>query len=196
MVWCKMGKEEKDTGTNRLGMQVRRLRLANHMSLGDLAARVDTSRSFLSQVEQGKTLPSLTTLKTIADALDVTVGSLIDEPSHNRSPVIRSADRPRIAHLQAGMTIEALTDRDIHKVMQPVLFKLQPGATSGNEGYAHQGQEFGFVVKGTLQVEVGGVEYQLEEGDSIYYDCSRAHRFWNSGDEEALAVWVVTPPTF
>lgn len=191
-----MATKKTDQAACRFGEKIRRLRQAEHMSLSDLAAQVDTSRSFLSQLERGKTTPSLTTLKTIADALGVTVGSLIDEPSHEGSPVIRRAKRPKFAHLQAGMKVEALTHRDIHKSMQPLLFTLQPGASSGGEVYSHHGQEFGFVVTGALEVVVDGSRYKLDEGDSIYFECSKPHQFRNSGDETMVAVWVVTPPTF
>jgi len=181
---------------SEFGDKIRRLRQANHMSLGDLAEKVDTSRSFLSQLEQGKTLPSLVTLKSIANAFGVTVGSLVDEPQVERSPVVKMEDRPKISHLQSGMYIDALTYRDIHKTMQPLLVRMEPGSNSGYEGYTHKGQEFGFVLKGQVVVELDNSKYELNPGDSIYFDSSRPHRFSNQSDEEALFVWVVTPPTF
>ncbi len=192
-----MGKSGKERKSSKFGEQIRKLRLSKHMSLGDLAAIVDTSRSFLSQIEQGKTLPSLGTLKSIAAALEVTVGSLIDEPAGDvRDPVLRKADRPKIERLQAGVTIEAMTYRDIHKTMEPIQLKLSPGATSGHESYVHHGQEFGLVIKGSLTVEIDGVEHMMEEGDTIYFDSSRPHRFKNPSDGDTEAMWVVTPPTF
>ena len=75
-----MNRDQNDNGNTQLGQHLRQLRLAQHMSLGDLATKVNTSRSFLSQLEQGKTMPSVATLKVIAGTLGVTVGSLIDEP--------------------------------------------------------------------------------------------------------------------
>jgi transcriptional regulator with XRE-family HTH domain len=183
-----MGKE--------FGEKIRRLRQTHHMSLGDLADRVDTSRSFLSQLEQGKTLPSLVTLKSIADAFGVTVGSLVDEPQEDRSPVVRGNERPKISHLQSGILIEALTFRDIHKTMQPLVLRMEPGSNSGYEGYTHTGQEFGYVVKGQLTVEIDNAKYEVKTGDSIYFDSSHPHRFSNQTQDETVAIWVVTPPTF
>ncbi len=181
---------------NDFGDKIRRLRQSHHMSLGDLADKVDTSRSFLSQLEQGKTLPSLVTLKSIADAFGVTVGSLVDEPQSDKSPVVRKNERPKVDHLQSGMTIETLTFRDVHKVLQPLLVSMEPGANSGYEGYTHKGQEFGYVIAGQLLVELDGVKYELKAGDSIYFDSSRPHRFVNPGGDITQMVWVVTPPTF
>lgn len=183
-------------GNNELGDKIRRLRQLHHMSLGDLAERVDTSRSFLSQLEQGKTLPSLVTLKSIADAFGVSVGSLVDEPREDHSPLVRSEERPKVSHLQSGVLIEALTFRDIHKTMQPLMLRMEPGSNSGYEGYTHKGQEFGFVIKGQLTIEIDHSKYEVKVGDSIYFDSSRPHRFWNEGPEEMVAVWVITPPTF
>jgi transcriptional regulator with XRE-family HTH domain len=167
------------------------------MSLGDLAAIVNTSRSFLSQVEQGKTLPSLGTLKAIAAALTVTVGSLIDEPQDvDAGPVVRAGERSKIDQLQPGIAIEALTHKDIHKIMQPMILKLEPNATSGHERYVHKGQEFAHVLSGQVDLEIEGAVHHLEVGDSIYFDSSRPHRFMNPTSQETHVLWVVTPPTF
>lgn len=190
-----MGAEKEKTKHN-LGEHVRRLRLAKHMSLGDLAVQVNTSRSFLSQVEQGKTMPSVSTLKSIASALNVTVGSLIDEPSDLACPIVRSDNRPKMEHLQSGIMFEALTWRDVHKMMEPILITLQAKASSGHDTYTHRGQEFGIVLKGKLRVEVDGVTHELGTGDSIYFDSSRPHRFTNVGKDEVVALWVISPPTF
>jgi len=178
------------------GEKIRRLRLANHMSLGDLAEKIDTSRSFLSQLEQGKTLPSLVTLKSIADAFGVTVGSLVDDPPVQKSPMVRAGERPKITHLQSGMALEALTIRDVHKIMQPLMVRMEPGSNSGHETYTHKGQEFGYVLKGQVIVELDDVKFELKAGDSIYFDSSRPHHFYNPGQEETLLVWVITPPSF
>lgn len=191
-----MGKKANHFKFAHIGEQIRRLRLGNHMSLTDLAAQIDTSRSFLSQLEQGKTLPSLSTLKSIANSLGVTVGSLIDDPEENNQPTIKADERPRLQRLQAGVSIEALTHREIHKQMQPILVTLKPKAISGHEGYVHQGQEFGYVLKGQLKVELEGTTHVLDEGDSIYFDSSRPHQFTNVSDDETIALWVVCPPSF
>jgi len=192
-----MSRNARSLETDKFGEQIRRLRLSKHMSLGDLAAAVDTSRSFLSQIEQGKTLPSLGTLKAIAAALDVTVGSLIDEPATEiLEPVVRKGSRPKIERLQAGISLEGLTHREIHKAMEPLMIQLEPHSSSGHENYVHHGQEFAHIVRGKLHIEIDGIPYEMNEGDSIYFDSSRPHRFGNPSDEVTLALWVITPPTF
>ncbi|NLE28185.1 MAG: cupin domain-containing protein [Phycisphaerae bacterium] len=182
--------------SNEFGEKIRRLRLAHHMSLGDLAEKVQTSKSFLSQLEQGKSMPSLATLKVIAGVFDVTIGSLVDEPKENKCPLVKSSERPKVNQLQSGVLIEALTYREMHKTLQPLLMTFQPGANSGYEGYVHKGQEFGFVIRGKLIVELDGHKHELDVGDSIYFDSSRPHRFMNGADGKTVALWVITPPTF
>lgn len=191
-----MAQAKQRANITHLGDRIRQFRMSRHMSLGDLAGKVDTSRSFLSQVEQGKTMPSVTTLKSIADALDVTVGALIDDPEESAGPVVHANERPRIEHLQSGITLESLTHRDVHKVMQPLFGRLEPGASTGYGGHVHQGQECVVVLKGRLDVEVDGTNHTLGEGDSIYFDSSRPHRFVNPGEKETLVIWVASPPTF
>jgi len=188
--------ERDDPKPNPLGEKIRRLRQVNHLSLSDLADKIDASRSFISQIEQGKTAPSLQTLKHLASALNCTVGSLVDDPVGPTAPTVAADQRPKIDRLRSGVTIESLTYPDIHKSMEPLLIVLDPGANSGPESYQHRGEEFIFVIGGRLLLQLNGEEYPLEEGGSAYFDSSRPHRFANPGTEKTFALWVITPPSF
>jgi quercetin dioxygenase-like cupin family protein len=80
--------------------------------------------------------------------------------------------------------------------MEPLLFKLKEGATSGERSYKHFGQEFVLVLKGSIEVMLNDIAYILKKGDSIYFNSNVPHAFKNISKKEAEAVWVVTPPTF
>jgi uncharacterized cupin superfamily protein len=72
---------------------------------------------------------------------------------------------------------------------------VAPGG--GSEGdYAHPGEEFGLIIKGTLELTVDNTTYQLREGDCFYFHSNRNHRFRNSGDQETQVVWVNHPPSW
>jgi uncharacterized cupin superfamily protein len=80
--------------------------------------------------------------------------------------------------------------------MEPHLFRLAPGATSGGS-YHHQGEEFIFVLAGSCEIWLDEAErYHLRKGDSLYFSSSQAHRWRNSGDVETVLFWINTPPTF
>lgn len=80
--------------------------------------------------------------------------------------------------------------------MEPHLFRIAPGATSGGS-YDHEGEEFIFMLQGKLEIWLDEVErYIMEAGDSLYFESTQAHRWKNVGTNEALLLWVNTPPTF
>jgi len=180
-----------------VGINIRRLREEQGLTLRALANKLGISASFLSQVESGKASPSLSTLKNISDTLSTTVGNLIgEEQKVEDNPVIRLSDRKRIHEIGEGINLYLLTSRDANKQMEPLLFKLKEGATSGGGSYKHFGQEFVLVLKGSVEITLNDMTYILKKGDSIYFNSSIPHAFKNIGRAEAEAVWVITPPTF
>ena len=180
-----------------VGVNIKRLRDDQGLTLRVLAKKLGISASFLSQVESGKASPSLATLKDIADALSTTIGSLIGEGQKlEADPIVRATERKHVQEVGKGINLYLLTSRDPNKQMEPLLFKLKEGATSGVRSYKHFGQEFVLVIKGSIEVTLNDMTYILKKGDSIYFNSSVPHAFKNMGKEEAEAVWVVTPPSF
>jgi len=180
-----------------VGVNIKRMREGQNLTLRALAKKLGISASFLSQVESGKASPSLSTLKAISDALSTTIGSLIGEGEKvEGDPIVRSGERKYMQEVGKGINLYLLTSRDPNKQMEPLLFKLKEGATSGGASYKHFGQEFVLVLKGSIEITLNEIEYILRKGDSIYFNSSVPHAFKNIGKDEAEAVWVVTPPTF
>ena len=79
--------------------------------------------------------------------------------------------------------------------MEPHLFRVAPGAGSG-ESYSHEGEEFLYLVRGRLDIELAGEKFQLGVGDSFYFSSKTQHRWVNPGKTETLILWINTPPTF
>ena len=180
-----------------VGVNIKRLREEQGLTLRALASKLGISASFLSQVESGKASPSLSTLKNISDALATTIGNLIGEGQKvEDNPIIKSSDRKHVQEIGKGINLYLLTSRDANKQMEPLLFKLKEGATSGARSYKHFGQEFVLVLKGSIEITLNDMTYVLKKGDSIYFNSSVPHAFKNISKEEAEAVWIITPPTF
>jgi len=180
-----------------VGVNIRRLREEKGITLRALAKKLNVSASFLSQVETGKASPSLSSLKNIADTLLTTVGSLIGEGQKvSDNPVVKLSQRRHLQEVGKGVNIYLLTSPDANKQMEPLLFKLNEKATSGDASYRHFGQEFVLVIKGAIEITLNDTAYVLKKGDSFYFNSSVPHSFKNIGKEEAEAVWVITPPTF
>ncbi|MFH0920500.1 MAG: XRE family transcriptional regulator [Fibrobacterota bacterium] len=180
-----------------IGVNIRRMRELQKLTLRELARRMGVTASFLSQIESGKSSPSLVTLKKIVDQLNTTMGRLFsEEPEQSPEPVLRGSRPNAEKNMGKGIRVTLLTSPDFNKQMEPLLFKLDRGANSGDAQYKHYGQEFVLVLKGVLDIALNDVHYQLHKGDSIYFNSSTPHQFKNADKNETEALWVITPPTF
>lgn len=177
-----------------LGNKLRALRKLQGLSLKQLAERVGCTASYLSMVENGRLDPSVSRLKKIVDALGKTIVDLFGESDHG-DIVVRKEKRARVAFPGSKLRIEILVLQDPDKKMDARLAVIGP--RGGSEGdYAHPGEEFGLVLKGTMELTVDGTSYQLREGDCFYFHSSRNHRFRNNSDQETQVVWVNHPPSW
>ena len=177
-----------------LGTKLRTLRKLQGLSLKQLAERVNCSPSYLSMVENDRLDPSVSRLKKIVDAVGKTIVDLFGESDHG-DVVVRKEKRARAAFPGSKLRIEILVRQAPDKKMDARLAAIAPWG--GSEGdYAHPGEEFGLVLKGTMELTVDGTTYQLREGDCFYFHSTRNHRFRNNSDKETQVVWVNHPPTW
>ena len=175
-----------------IGPRLRRLRLKRGYSLARVAQAAGVSVGFLSALERGQMSASVATLRRIARFYRVNILSLFD-PSETNPGRVRPADR-KILDASPGVRMELLAWG--HTIMEPHLFRIAPSAGSG-EAYAHEGEEFLYILSGCLEISLdGGETHLLEAGDSFYFESSTQHRWSNPGKKDALVLWVNTPPTF
>ena len=179
-----------------IGRRIRELRSARQMTLKQVAAGVGCSDVFLSQVERNQASPSIATLKKIANALEVSIIDLIrDEDEGLDQVVTRKTDRIQFKFPHTEVYSELLTRNVKRKSMQPLYKVVKPGG--GSEGlYSHQGEELGILLEGTLELTVDNQVYELEAGDSFYFQSTRQHGYQNRGEVDAVLIWVISPPTF
>jgi transcriptional regulator with XRE-family HTH domain len=177
---------------DELGRRIRTLRTERGLTLTGLAARVGITRSFLSSVERGVAYPSLLVLRSIAAALEVPVFMLFTAPEAN-GMVVRKGARKVIRPPGAPVSYE-LVSPDLRRKIEMIIVRLKPGLDSA--AMAHEGEECALVLSGRVAITVGDVEYELNEGDSIYYDSGLPHKARAVGDEPAEIVSAITPPNF
>jgi len=145
-------------------------------------------------VENERLDPSVSRLKRIVDALGKTIVDLFGEPADG-DIIVRKERRAKAAFPGSKLLIEILVRQSLDKKMDARLAKIAP--KGGSEGdYSHPGEEFGLVLKGSLELTVDGKKYVLREGDCFYFHSTRSHRFRNNGDEETQIVWVNHPPSW
>jgi transcriptional regulator with XRE-family HTH domain len=193
------GEEDK---YKELSRRLRAERERAGLSLRALAARLEISPSALSQIETGRTRPSVGSLNAITTELGVSLDSLF-EPADGSSPArsgrrgregeagpVQRADSRKTLELESGVRWERLTaspDPDIDFLY--VVY--QPGGASSGGVMRHSGREYGLVLEGELTVTVGFDEYLLAAGDSICFDSTVPHRLANNGEAPAYGVWFV-----
>jgi quercetin dioxygenase-like cupin family protein len=120
--------------------------------------------------------------------------SILDffDPTETNPYRVTPRERKR---LQAGRGVRMELLAWGKTVMEPHLFSIAPGAESG-DSYFHEGEEFLYVLRGTLIISLDGEPYQLKPGDSFYFESSTPHSWRNAGKTQTVVIWVNTPPTF
>ncbi len=189
----------EQAAAHTVGALIRTARKARALALRDVAERTGLSISFLSQVERNVLAPSVSALKRIAEVLGLPVGRLMldvgERPSATSAvAVLRRADRKRIGFPKSSIRYELLTP-DMRRRASLLWVTAEPGAESGPP-FSHEGEDGVVVLKGQLDVEVGGVWHALGPGDSIYFSSEVPHRWRNGGRTETEAIWMSTPPSF
>jgi DNA-binding transcriptional MerR regulator/quercetin dioxygenase-like cupin family protein len=175
-----------------IGLRLRKQRLARGYSLARVAAATGVSVGFLSALERGHMSASVATLRKLARFHRMNILALFD-PTQANPGRVRPNER-KVLEAGPGVRMELLSWGNT--VMEPHLFRIAPAAGSG-ESYSHEGEEFLFILKGSIEIELdGGEKNTLEEGDSFYFESSTQHRWHNAGKKEAWVLWVNTPPTF
>ncbi|MDX1414909.1 MAG: XRE family transcriptional regulator [Candidatus Promineifilaceae bacterium] len=177
-----------------LGQKIKERRKEMGLSLRDLAAEVDLTASFLSQVERDVASPSIESLRKISQALDVPVFYFLLEPS-GPSPVVRHNERRKLAMPEAHVTYELLT-QDVKRKMGIVLAELEPHEGTVPLVKYPNTEECIYVLEGELEVCLGTDAYHLTEGDTIYFDGVLLQSIAPKGEKTVRYLSIITPPIF
>lgn len=181
---------------NELGEKIRNARKERGLTLAQVARSAGCSTSFVSGVERGMVSPSITTLKRIASALGTNIVEFF-MPSDNptETVVMRESDRIRISMKRWKAKINLMVKSTHGKRMSPFYTVIQPAG--GARGfYTHEGEEFGIVLKGELEINLNNTIYRVKENESFYYLSQIPHGWINPTDKETVVVWVVSPPSW
>jgi len=174
-----------------IGAHLRHLRLKRGLSLAHVAKAAGISVGFLSALERSQMSASVSTLRKLARFYQTNILDFFD-PSESDSRLVPPQKR-KILEAGPGVRMELLAWGNT--VMEPHLFRIAPNAGSG-ESYAHEGEEFLYVLRGDFQISVQEKEYRLKAGDSFYFESATPHRWFNPGRSESWVLWINTPPTF
>jgi transcriptional regulator with XRE-family HTH domain len=178
-----------------VGQRIRELRRTHGFSLETVAARTDLSIGFLSQIERGLSSPSLRVLATIADTLGVGIAALFGtkagEEGASDGVVIRERERAELKLWRTGISKQLLNSAGADGRLNLFLVHMEPGGSTGDELYTHDGEEAGLVLEGEMTLTVDADTWTLKTGDSFRFASRRPHRFSNPSEaRKSVVLWV------
>jgi transcriptional regulator with XRE-family HTH domain len=178
--------------TPDLGDKLRRLRKKKGLTVTEAARQAHISAGFLSAIELSRANPSVATIYRLAAAYGTTVLELYDLPAQSNR-VIKPRNRKSL-ETKSGVRMELLSTGT--KMLESMLIRVPPG--TGSDGtYMHQGEDFLYMLAGSLEIWLDEVECQvLQQGDSFWFESNRGHRWFNATNKISMVLWVNTPPTF
>lgn len=195
-VAARMDTAESTTGLPSVGNSIRALRKSRGMTLTDLSLAVGRSVGWLSQVERGVSEPAIRDLRRIANHFGVPLGFFFrneEAPADERGWIVRAAARRPLGGGEDGLKEELLSP-DLGGSFELVRSVFTPG-TELPEPHRRGTEEAGYVVSGTLEIELGGRWFRLSPGDSFRFK-AEPFRWRNIGNTEAVVIWAISPPVY
>lgn len=187
-----------------IGERIRAERVKAGLSQRELARRLGLSASLISQLESGLSKPSVGTLYAIVTELDLSLDRVIRGEEYETEagretelgeeepdPLVHPGERKKV-ELASGVRWEKLTPGIEEGVdFLHAIYEVGGASTPDESLMRHHGREYGYVISGTLGIQIGFREYTLNPGDSVAFDSTRPHRLFNKGDEPVHAIWFV-----
>lgn len=179
-----------------LGLAIKRLRKAQHLTVRTLASKCGFSASFISQVERGQVSPSIASLERIAAALGVTLGEFFQSSSSSSGPcIVKKADRQVLRSQWSRARIESLGPWGQAIRLEALLVTLGPGGTSGSHLHTHETELLVVVFDGFVQLLVEDSVRSLRRGDAVVIPAGTPHR-WRNVSQKPTQLLKVTPRLF
>lgn len=177
-----------------IGDKIRSLRIAKGLTQEELANRCELSKGFISQVENDLTSPSIATLVDILEILGTNLTEFFSENGEERI-TYKSDDMFETEDEDLKYSLKWLVPSAQKNDMEPIMLTLEPDGRYIEEE-PHEGEEFGFVLNGSVILHLGDKSYKVKKGESFYFKPKLNHYISNPGKTVAKLIWISTPPSF
>jgi transcriptional regulator with XRE-family HTH domain len=178
----------------KIGERLKRLRLANSLTQEELASRADLTKGYISQLENDATSPSIATLKDMLDVFRVSMQEFFSE-TIDEDVVYGQDSRVQASDDDEKIRVELLIPAAQNRDMDPAMVTLESGEEMEEQPF-HEGEEFGYVLCGKIQLKLDEKLYTITKDECFYFSSDKKHSVKNIGRTRARILWVVTPPTF
>ncbi len=175
-----------------IGAKIKLLRTKKSLTLEELASRCELTKGFLSQVERNLTSPSISTLNDILEALGTSLSEFFTEES-TENVIFRENDY--FVDEREGYKIKWIVPNCQKNKMEPILVELDSGCNTF-EVPANDGEEFGYVLEGSVVLINGDDRHIIKKGETFYLTGKNFHFIINERKTTAKILWIATPPMF
>ncbi len=175
-----------------IGAKLRDLRLKNGLTQEELADRAELSKGFISQLENELTSPSIATLIDILTLLGSNLSEFFSDESSDG--IVFTKDDFFVKKTE-GSQITWIVPTAQKNALEPIIVELEENFSTDAD-IPHEGEEFGFVLAGEIEVVVGDTHSKAKKGDSFYFTADRKHYIKNIYKGKSKVLWVSCPPTF
>jgi len=178
----------------KIGERIRNLRQLSNLTQEELAERAGLTKGFISQVERDLTSISLDSLIQILGALDEDISEFFRDSTGEEKIVYRENDRV-VIEKDKIQRFELLVPGSTNRRLEPILLTLRKGQLTPKER-PHEGEEFGYVLRGRVILRFGKEVLKLKTGECFYLSAEKEHWLQNTGSNEAIILWISSPPSF
>ena len=167
-----------------IGAKLKELRTLKGLTQEELADRAELSKGFISQLERDLTSPSIATLMDILQCLGTTIGEFFNETPEEQIVFGKN---------DYFTKEDTELNNEIKWIIPNAHLVLSPGGSTYPDT-PHEGEEFGYVLQGSISIHLGNRTYKAKKGESFYYTSDKTH--YLSSRSGASIIWVSSPPSF
>ena len=178
-----------------IGQKLKHLRIKQGLTQEELADRAELSKGFISQLERDITSPSIASLEDILQCLGTSISEFFQEEKEEEQIVFSEEDYFVKEDLQDRNQIRWIIPNAQKNEMEPILVTIEPGGSTYPDN-PHEGEEFGYVIEGTVTIVIDNEKHQAKKGESFYVACDKPHYLENTTNRQAKAIWISSPPSF
>ena len=175
-----------------IGNKLKELRVLKGLTQVELAERSELSKGFICQLERNLTSPSITTLMDILQCLGTSIGEFFNE-APDEQIVFGKQDYFVKVDTEYKNEIKWIIPNAQKNTMEPIYLTLEAGGSTCPDT-PHEGEEFGYILQGTVSIHLGNKTYKAKKGESFYYTADKTH--FLSSKSGAVLIWVSSPPSF
>lgn len=175
-----------------IGNKLKELRVLKGLTQEELADRAELSKGFISQLERDLTSPSIATLMDILQCLGTSIGEFFNE-TPDEQIVFGKNDYFIKEDSELKNKIQWIIPNAQKNIMEPILLTLEPGGATYPDT-PHEGEEFGYILQGSIAIHLGNHIYKAKKGESFYYTSDKTH--YLTSKSGASLLWVSSPPSF